>query len=147
VLEGLLVYGTVMDAADFARLSSEIVELGARLKELKIDRDNLQVEIDALDAQLRVKLGEHAVYLSELLGQAGVGLPAVSSGSVSSVSPVSSVVPATGISAELRQRIVDYAGSRVDETGEGVSASDIAVALHLDPALVREALREAMTAP
>lgn len=133
---GVISYRGCMDAAEFAKLGAELVEKGNELKELKETRDDLNKQIIELEKELRPLIAQHAKFVAELVGQ-----PTVTSVPGSKPTQVPGADGQTEVSADLRKRIRQYAESRADPE-DGISAAEIAEALKLDPAVVRQAMNE-----
>lgn len=128
-----------MDAGAFIELGSKIVKVGQELKNLRDQRDALNPQIAALEAELTPLLMEHAKMIASV---AGVSMPtlAPTAAVVEAPGVISHPVAGTGVNAQLKARVVDYLKKRQGE--EGVSAMDVADVLKIDAAIVREAMME-----
>lgn len=127
------------DLADLATIGAQIAELGVNLKQLRSERDALNKQIEAAEAELMPLVVRHSKIIADITG---VALP----------TPKKRQAPATGNGASdedpqqpranvAKNRIKDFIKTRAQE---GMSALDISEALHVDAALVRECMNELM---
>ena len=128
------------DPVELSKLGSEIVRISVQLRALRGDRDELNKKISELEKELRPFILRQHELMSTLIGEAlpapAPAAPAAPSGTVSSgAAPVAS---SGGSGTALKQKVLEFL-RKCDET---VSAGDIAESLHIDPALVREAMLE-----
>jgi biotin operon repressor len=133
--------GTENPIEELLGMSTKIVEIGGKLSELRAARDALNTQIQALEKELLPLATKHSTLMATLLGQALPTLtvqPVVPSPEVPT-SPPRGV--ATSLSATTKTRILDFL-KRMDTSDGAVSAMEIADALKIDAAAVRECLLE-----
>lgn len=128
------------ELADLATIGAQIAELGVNLKQLRSERDALNKQIEAAEAELMPLVVRHSKIIADITG---VALP----------TPKKRQALATGNGAPdgedpqqpranvAKNRIKDFIKTRAQE---GMSALDISEALHVDAALVRECMNELM---
>lgn len=142
-----------MDQQEFAKVGAELVELGTKLKELKAQRAVLDKEIAELESKVRTLMAKHTQMLAEIVGvptsvseDAPMGMmmaaEAVGSKPEQAMVPTGSVV-STGITprqekARIKARVLAF----LENAEPGTSALQIADALRIDAAAVREVMAE-----
>lgn len=144
------------DPSEMVELGAELANAGAKLKELKAERDRLNEEIAKLEAHVRPLTLKYSQLLVEIVGPlpqpagepAPVPPPTPPSLFENTTPPpqamqtttfapnVQSAKPPDG----LRQRVLAYL-QRV-KPDENLSALEIAEALHVDPVIVRQVMIE-----
>lgn len=129
-----------INIAEIATLGARIAELGLKLKALKDERSALDEEIQHIETELRPLALDHAKLLAAIMGQA---LPAVASAPTSLLPTPGpnhteevANFPAVDM-VVLKMKIKQY----LTNAPPGVSALQIAEAIHADPTAVRYALR------
>lgn len=123
-----------MDAAEFVQIGGKIVEVGGQLEALRAEREALNTKIAALEKELLPLLARHAELLSSVVGSA-MPKPVVP---VPPVLPVPAGPSAGDEKVALLRRIKSF----LNDAEPGTSATQIAEALKVDPAHVREVMRE-----
>lgn len=126
-----------MDAAEFVEVGGKIVELGGKLQLLKNQRTLLDDQISAMEAELVPLLSRHTELVSSVMGTA---MPKPSTAPVA----LPTVAPVPNERLVLITRIRSFLKDAENVDG-GISATQIADALHVDPAIVREILRSLPT--
>ena len=157
-------------AGELVTLGTDIVKLGAELKDARADLEAARERVRKLEAELQPKLLRHGQLIQQA---AGLAFPAPSpQPSLPSAAPLPDwappiaaelgAAPATAPAApgpdlglrrssnpaltpegQLKQRIKDYLKRQSNE--DGISATDVADVLKVDALLVREAMRELRT--
>jgi hypothetical protein len=127
-----------MGIEDLAVIGAKIVEVGAKLKELREQRDTINVDISALEKELTPLVVQHSKIIAEIVGTAApvVAAPTAATGPAGSAQPPQG--PGPDALASAKKRIVEY----LKDAEPGVSATDVAQALRLDPFLVRQAMAD-----
>lgn len=151
------------NAGELVSLGTDIVKLGAQLKEARAEAEDALALVKKIESELQPKLIRHA----ELIQQAaGLAFPApvaraasVGAGTVEALPEWAPPIAALGLPSaqaqaqaalpapkqlsadqQLKQRVKDYLKHR--NADEGVSAMDVADVLKIDSLIVREAMRE-----
>lgn len=123
-----------VDFSDLATIGAQIAELGVKLKGLRSERDALNKLIEEAEAQLMPLVVQHSKIIADITG---VALPKPAPRAATPDSPP----PGVPVANVAKNRIKDYIKTRAQE---GMSALDIAEALHVEAALVRECMNELM---
>lgn len=121
-----------VDVSQLAVVGAELVELGERLKVLRKKRDEVQAEITELEAKLTPLVLAHSKIIASIVGQpvAAPSPPYVNGGGGGGGLPT--------VDGDAKGRILRF----LERAEPGVSALDIATALHLDASIVRNVMRE-----
>ena len=123
-----------MDAAEFVEVGGKIMTIGGQLEKLRAERDVLNAQITGLEKELLPLLGRHAELVSSLMGSA-MPKPVVPS-------PVPAPVPTGPTAGDDKVALMRRVKGFLNNAEPGTSASQIAEALKVDPALVREVMRD-----
>lgn len=154
------------NAGELVSLGTDIVRLGAQLKEARAEADDAVAMVKKIEAELQPKLLRHAELIQQAAGlafPAAPPRPAVAPAAqlpdwappianlIDGEAPATAPGPSLGLhtssnpaltpNGQLKQRVKDYLKRR-GSGDEGVSASDVADVLKIDSILVREAMRE-----
>lgn len=136
-----------MDAAEFSRVSAELLELGERLKGLRDQRKDLDSEISELEAKVRPLVVRHAQMLADIVGNIMPTAPAPAPAPVQLAQPQNyagsppNMAPVVEEPSIAKAKIIRY----LQNAEPGISAGDIAQALRLDVGTVRQVMHEMMT--
>lgn len=123
-----------MDAAEFAQVGSKIVEIGMKLKGLREEREALSTKITELEKELLPLVSRHSELLALFVG---VAMP----------KPAPLPVPpsahsASGMIGDEKVKLTRRIKKFLEDAEPGTSAMQIAEALKVDAAQVREVLRD-----
>jgi hypothetical protein len=124
-----------VDLADLAAIGSRIVELGMKLKELKVERDKIDADIAVVEKELMPLVAQHGKIIASVTG-------AVMTPPKPAAPPRDPNAPAhpTRQPANVsKARVMDFIKTRAVE---GMSALDIADVLKVDALIVRECMKE-----
>lgn len=125
-----------MDAAEFVSVGAKIMEIGAQLESLRGERDALSAKISGLEKELLPLMARYNELMASVMGAAMPKPPPAAVPAALSVHSASGLVGDDKI--KLTRRIKKF----LEEAEPGTSAMQIADALKVDAALVREVLRE-----
>jgi hypothetical protein len=157
------------NAGELVTLGTDIVRLGGEMKIARSELAAAQARVSALEAEMQPKLMRHAQLIQTAAGLAfpspqmapvapaptAAPLPDWAPPVAHLMTPAASAAPATpgpdlglrrstnpALTAEgqLKQRVKDYLKRHSGD--EGISSTDVADHLKVDPLLVREAMRE-----
>jgi hypothetical protein len=128
-----------VDAIEFVEVGGKIMKLGGDLAALREERKVLDEKISAMEKELLPLVGRHAELLSGVMG-AAMPKPVTSSPSPAVAQAAAGPSPAEE-KASLMRRVKGF----LNAAEPGTSAMQIAEALKVDPALVREVMRELST--
>lgn len=120
-----------MDAAEFVMLGGKIVELGAQLTSLRGERDALSTKISDLEKELLPLIARYNELMASVMGAA---MPKPPPPPAAPAGPP----PLSNDKVLLAKRIKRF----LEDAEPGTSAMQMAEALKVDPALIREVLRE-----
>jgi hypothetical protein len=121
-----------IDPAEFTKNSAEILRVSSQLRDLRTQRDELNKKISELEKELMPYLTKQAEMTAALVGAAvPVPVPVAQPVTTGAAAPASS-----GSNTSLKQKIMEF----LSKCDEDVSAMDVAEVLHIDPAIVREAM-------
>lgn len=123
-----------MDAAEFVDVGGKIMAIGGQLETLRGEREVLNTKITALEKELLPLLARHAELVSSLMGAA---MPKPVAPAPLPLTQIPGPTPGDEKVA-LARRIKGY----LNNAEPGTSAMQIAEALKVDAALVREVMRE-----
>lgn len=122
-----------MDLSDFSALGAKIAEISLELKSRRNERAKIQEQIQELEDTLRPLIGEHAKMIAELVGASGLQVAAPAAQAQGS--PRDHVV--LGVDPRVednKKRVLAY----LQNSDGRIFAEDVAVALSLDPLIVRK---------
>jgi hypothetical protein len=125
-------------------IGTKIAEIGTRLSKVRAERDELNYKVLALESELLPLITKHGELLTAIIGRA-MPTPAVQVQQPMPMMPMPmpmmpTNLPAPGLAASssMKQQVIEYLKMRhVDDT---ISATEIAESLHIDSAIVREAM-------
>lgn len=121
-----------MDEPEITAVGMKIVELGSKLKKLKADRDELTMQITAIEAEIAPLLVRHTQLIAEITGML-IPKP------VAPEAPSVEASPTPGrVDGGLKKRVLKF----LQGAEPGVGAVEVADALKLDAALVRQVMME-----
>lgn len=127
----------VGDLADLASIGAQIAELGVNLKQLRSERDALNKQIEAAEAELMPLVVRHSKIIADITGVVAPP-PKKKRAAGNGTAPEEPAPPRANVA---KNRIKDFIKTRAQE---GMSALDIAEALRVDASLVRECMNEMM---
>jgi hypothetical protein len=127
-----------MDLAELVTVGAKIAEIGERLKILRGQRDELNVEISALEKELMPLVVQHSKIIAEVLGTplpvpSANGAPPQEYGGLPPGRQ-----PSRDQSFDLKRRIIEF----LEGEEPGLSAAEIATALKADPFQVRQIMAD-----
>ena len=128
------------DLADLASIGAQIAELGVNLKALRSERDALNKQIEAAEAELMPLVVRHSKIIADITGVVAPP-PKKKRATVPDNGAVPDEEPDTSRPNVAKNRIKDFIKTRAQG---GMSALDIAEALRVDASLVRECMNELM---
>lgn len=120
-----------MDAGEFVDIGGKIVAIGGQLEKLRVERDGLNSKITALETELLPLLTRHAELVSSLMS---VALP-------KPVAAPPSPQPPGPTDGDAKVSLAKRVRGFLENAEPGTSATQIAEALKVDAALVREIMR------
>jgi hypothetical protein len=123
-----------VDPTELVKLSTEIIDRSTKLGELKTQRDELNKQIAELDKELRPAILKQQQMMAALMGDP-IPVP-LAQVPVAAIPVVPGTPTPSGNGGTLRQKVVAY----IQKCDESVSAMEIAEALHIDAAMVREVM-------
>jgi hypothetical protein len=143
------------DAGEMAIIGAQIVEVGAKLNAARTELMAAQVKVTELEAQLSPLIAKHAAIIQKVVGGVVPSLTALAAPAPASFPPAPAqptpgnrpqlslagegTPQALPESKQLKARVKDYLSKK---NPEGISASEVAEVLHIDPLIVREAMLE-----
>jgi len=130
------------NASELVVLGSKIAEIGEKLKELRGRRKVVEQEIEEAETELRPLLVRHTTLLAEIMGEVLPSPPTP----LPSVQRTGDGEKPGGLSVEAnpaKERVRAF----LKTVAPGTWVSDIADAIKIDAALVREVMREMAQTP
>lgn len=143
------------NAGELVTVGQQIVKLGAELDAARAELNAAQAKVTTIENELRPLLIRHSELIQSAVGAGGITLsapPTAPAAPHSHVPPVpgppasselSLAAPGSAAalpaSQQLKARVKDFLKSK---NMDGISATDVAEALHIDALVVREAMLE-----
>lgn len=130
-----------MEISDLVPLGEKILDIGNKLKELRLQRDSVTSQIATLETELAPLLIEHAKIIAEVAGTPAATAPPAPPYNPGGPPPPGPPGPGGPVDEKvIRTRVLKY----LEDAEPGVSALDVANALRLDSAAVRKVMADLM---